>query len=98
MSTTVEVVRNSVEGWDVRQRGAEASQSNYPSRETAIEAAEKAVEVGEADEYEVIDEDEEVTEVAEDDPGFRKAVIIFAAMMIAVIALIALLSAVGIST
>lgn len=86
------VVPNQREGWDIKPDGAEMAQTHFAECEQAVAAAERAVEVGEADDFEVRDEVDEVEEPAEQDRGLMTASLWFSAVGFAVFTIIVVFS------
>ena len=90
------VVPDSRAGWEVRSENSHVAQAHFSTRELALEAANHAVEIGEADRVEIRSESEDASGAADDDRSLRFALMAFATMGIAVILLLILLSALGI--
>ena len=92
--STFEVVRSSVEGWDVRRVGEAQALSNFATRELAEQAArienEREGEAGDAD---AIDIRQDVfSEAPGEDLSVKRTLLMVAAIVIFMIALIAVVS------
>jgi hypothetical protein len=90
------VVPDDRSGWEVRRSSAHLAEAHFGTREEALEAANHAVEIGEADHVEVLTESEDASAAADEDRSLRYAVMAFAAMGFAVFSLLVILSLIGI--
>jgi len=85
-----EVVRSDVDGWDVRRVGEAQALSNHPTKEQAEEAA--RLQGGDADEIDV--RQDVFSEGPEEDVNAKRTFIGMGTVMIAVIAMLVIVSAI----
>jgi hypothetical protein len=93
-----EIVPDEVDGWDVMKRGETEALSNHPTRETAEAAARLRGEEEQADEVRVTVKEQAVHHVDDESTGMRTAFVALAALLLFIALLIAVISLIGATT
>jgi hypothetical protein len=90
----LEVRPSPVEGWDVKHAGTADAISNFPDRESAVEAAHKIAEHEER-ELEVVAREEPATDSLDEGRGVKFYFVVLLAILVAATLIIVITGAIG---